>query len=70
MKPPVKYSLKLSCLDLKSTPKHGNSTPLPNYTAVRGYGFFHDISMGLETIWVVGEYLCWTHPLKVSYLDT
>ena len=35
--------------------------PLPPCTVVRGYGIFHDISMGLETIWVVGEYLCWTN---------
>ena len=47
-----------SCLDLKSTPKHGNSIPLPPSTAVRGYGIFHDISMGLETICAVGDYLC------------
>ena len=26
--------------------------------------------MGLETIWVVGEYLCWIHLLKLPYLDT
>ena len=26
--------------------------------------------MGLETICVVGDYLCWTHPLKLPYLDT
>ena len=57
-------------MDLKSTPQHENSIPLPPCTTVRGYGIFHDISMGLETIWVVGEYLCWTHPLKLPYLDT
>ena len=33
---------------------------------VRGYGIFHDTSMGLETIWVVGEYLCWTLTPKTS----
>ena len=49
--PPGKM-LKLSCLDLKSTPKHGNSIPLPHCTAVRGYEIFHDISMGF------GDYLC------------
>ena len=51
-------------MDLKSTAKHENSIPLPHCTAVRGYGIFHDVSMGLETIWAVGDYLCWTHPLK------
>ena len=25
--------------------------------------------MGLETFWVVGEYLYWTPPLKLPYLD-
>ena len=38
--------------------------------AARGYGNFHDVSRGLETIWVVGEYLCMFHPLKLPYLDT
>ena len=32
--------------------------------------FSSDVSRGLETFWVVGEYLCWTHPLKLPYLDT
>ena len=57
-------------MDLKSTPKHRSSIPLPLCIAVRGYGIFHDISRGLETIWVVGEYLCMPHPLKLPYLDT
>ena len=70
IRPPVKYSLKMSCLDLKSTPKHGKSIPLAHCITVRRYGIFHDVSMGLETFWVVGEYLCWTHPLKLPYLDT
>ena len=26
--------------------------------------------MGLEAFWAVGEYLCWTHLLKLPYLDT
>ena len=52
----------MSCLDLKGTPKHRSSIPLPHCTVVRGYGNFHDISRGLETFWVVGEYLCWTPP--------
>ena len=54
-------------MDLKSTPKHRSSIPLPPCTTVRGYGIFHDISRGLETIWVVGEYLCMPHPLKLPY---
>ena len=68
--PVWKYSLKLSCLDLKSNPKHRNSILLSHCTVVKGYGIFHDISMGLETIWVVGECLCMTHPLKLPYLDS
>ena len=57
-----KYSIKLSCLDLKSTPKHRSNIPLPHCTMVRGYGIFHDVYRGLETFWVVGEYLLDTPP--------
>ena len=41
--------------------------PLPPGTTVRGYEIFHDISMGLETICAVGDYLCMPHPLKNTY---
>ena len=63
--PPVEI-LKLSCLDLKSTTEQGNSIPLPHCTVVRGYGIFHDISMGLETIWVVGRIFVLDTPPKTS----
>ena len=55
--PLYKYSLSLSHLDLKSTPKHGNSIPLPPSTAVRVDGNFHGF----------GDYLCsW----RLFVLDT
>ena len=57
-----KYFIKLSCLDLKSTPKHRSSIPLPHCTVVRGYEIFHDVSRGLETFWVVGDYVMDTPP--------
>ena len=51
-----KYSLILSHLDLKSTPNHGNSIPLPTATVVRVDGNFHEfpwvwrLSVQLEII--------------------
>ena len=57
-----KYSFILLHLDLKSTPKDGNSIALPPSTAVKVDGNFHDISMGLETICIVGDYLWRTPP--------
>ena len=46
--PLEKYSLILSHFDLKSTPNHGNSIPLPPTTTVRVDGNFHGF----------GDYLC------------
>ena len=67
-KQPPGGNTHLNChvFDLKSTSTHRSSIPLPHCTMVRGYGNFHDVSRGLETFWVVGEYLCWTHTPKTS----
>ena len=56
-------------MDLKSTPGHWSHIPLPHRIAVRGYGIFQDVSWGLETYWLVGAEMCWTHPLNLPYLE-
>ena len=63
--PLEKYSLILSHLDLKSTPNHGNSIPLPPTTTMRGDGNFHKFPW----VWRLSvqlEIICVKHIPKTS----
>ena len=63
--PLQKYSLILSHLNLKSTPKHGNNIPLPPATVVRVVGNFHEFPW----VWRLSvqlENICAGHTPKTS----
>ena len=52
-------------MDLKSTPKHENSIPLPHATAVRVDGNFHELPWSWRLL-VLLENICAGHTPKTS----